>query len=157
MKRASTLFLKICVFLMALPALAVCVLALLSLFRETNDQFPGKLYAVDIVYFAAVIPYFIALYQAFTLLGYIDKNIAFSELSVRALQKIKYCGISIGIIFVAMEPVLYMMAIEEEAPGLVVIGLVIALASFVVAVFGALLERLLQNAIHLKLENELTV
>ncbi|MGM1046988.1 MAG: DUF2975 domain-containing protein [Bacillota bacterium] len=157
MKRASTLFLKISVFLMGLPALAICAFAVLSLFRETNDQFPGKLYAVDIGFFVAIIPYYVALYQAFKLLGYIDKNIAFSELSVRALKKIKYCGFSISIIFVAMEPVLYIMAEQDDAPGIILLGLVVAFASFVIAVFGAVLERLLQDAINLKSENELTV
>lgn len=142
---------------MGLPALAVCVFALLSLFRETNDYFPGKLYAVDIVYFVAAIPYYIALYQAFKLLGYIDQNIAFSELSVRALKKIKYCGFSICIIFVAMEPVLYNMAKQDDTPGMILLGLVVAFASFVIAIFGAVLERLLQVAINLKSENELTV
>lgn len=157
MKRASTLFLKITVFLMTLPPLAVCVFAALSLFQETNDQFPGKLHVSDIGFFAAIIPYSIALYQAYKLLGYIDKNIAFSELSVWALNKIKYCGFSIGIIFMAMEPVLYIMAKQEDAPGIIVLGLVVAFASFIIAIFGAVLGRLLQNAIHMKSENELTV
>ena len=40
--------------------------------------------------YVAAIPFFVALYQAFKLLSYIDKNQAFSELSVKALKKIKY-------------------------------------------------------------------
>ncbi|MCG7406570.1 DUF2975 domain-containing protein [Paenibacillus sp. ACRRX] len=157
MKRASTLFLKISVFVMGLPALAICVVSAVSLFQEPIDPFPGKLYAIVIGFFAATIPYYVALYQAFKLLSYIDKNIAFSELSVQALKKIKYCGISIGIIFVAMEPVLYIMAQHMDAPGIILLGLIVAFASFVIAVFGAVLERLLQDAINLKSENELTV
>ncbi|MCR8843582.1 DUF2975 domain-containing protein [Paenibacillus sp. SC116] len=156
MKHATTLFLKIVVFLMALPVLVICVFSVLSLLGATN-QFPGKLYVVDIGFFSAIVPYYIALYQTFKLLGYIDKNIAFSELSVRALKKIKYCGFSIGIIFVVMEPVLFVMAQQDDAPGLVVISLAIPFGAFVVGVFGAVLERLLQSAIHLQSENELTV
>ncbi|MCM3629406.1 DUF2975 domain-containing protein [Paenibacillus glycanilyticus] len=157
MKRVSTLFLKITVILMGLPALAVCVFAVIALIRDNPNQFPGKMHISDIGFFVAVIPYFIALYMAMKLLGYIDKNIAFSDLSVQAIKKIKYCGLSIGIIFAAMMPYVYIMARQEDAPGIIVIGLAIAFASFVIAVFGALLERLLQNAIRLKSENELTV
>ncbi|ACT03608.1 DUF2975 domain-containing protein [Paenibacillus sp. JDR-2] len=157
MNRVSTLFLKITVLLMAIPAIAVCIFAVIALIRNNPNQFPGRMHPSDIGFFVAVIPYFIALYMAMRLLGYIDKNIAFSELSVRALKKIKYCGVSIGIIFVAMMPVVIIMARQEDAPGIIVMGLAVAFASFVIAVFGALLERLLQNAIKLKSENELTV
>jgi hypothetical protein len=155
--RLTILFLKITVILMGLPAIAVCVFSVISLFSETHDQFPGKMQVSDIGFFAAFIPYFIALYKGYQLIGYIDKKIAFSELSVRALKKIKYCGFSISLIFVAMEPVLYIMARQEDAPGVVVLGLIVIFASFVIAIFGALLERLLQNVINLKLENEHTV
>ncbi|WP_336773946.1 DUF2975 domain-containing protein [Paenibacillus sp. MMO-58] len=157
MNRVSTFFLKITVLLMAIPAIAVCVFAVIALIRNDPNQFPGRMHLSDIGFFVAVIPYFIALYMAMRLLGYIDKNIAFSELSVRALKKIKYCGVCIGIIFVAMMPFVFVMARQEDAPGIIVMGLAVAFASFVIAVFGALLERLLQNAIKLKSENELIV
>ncbi|CAM3196241.1 DUF2975 domain-containing protein [Paenibacillus lupini] len=157
MSRFTILFLKITVVLMGLPAIAVCVVAVIALIRDNPDQFPGKMQVSDIGFFTAVIPYFIALYKAFQLIGYIDKKIAFSELSVRALKNIKYCGFSISLIFVVMEPVLYNMARQEDAPGVVVLGLVVIFASFVIAIFGALLERLLQNVIYLKSENEHTV
>jgi Protein of unknown function (DUF3036). len=157
MNRASTLFLKITVMLMAIPALAACVIAVIALIRDNPDKFPGKMQLSDIGFFVAIIPYFIALYTTLQLLSYIDNNIAFSELSVRALKKIKYCGFSTGLIFVAMMPVVYSMAMQEDAPGIIVIGLAAAFASFVIAGFGVLLERLLHNAIQLKLENELTV
>lgn len=157
MNRSSTLFLKITVIILAMPAIAVCVIAMIALIRDNPDQFPGKMHVSDIGFFAAVIPYFIALYMALKLLGYIDNNIAFSELSVRALKKIKYCGLSIGMIFVVMLPVVFITARQEEAPGIIVVGLAVTFASFVIAIFGALLERLLQNAIRLKSENELTV
>jgi len=157
MKRASTLFLKITVFLLGLPPLALCVAVMLSLISGNNEQFPGKMYPADAGFFVAIIPYYLALYQAFKLLGYIDKNVAFSELSVQALKKIKYCGFSICIIFLAMEPYLYIMAEQDDAPGIIVLGLVVAFASFVIAAFAAVLERLLKDAINIKSENELTV
>ncbi|MUT67167.1 DUF2975 domain-containing protein [Paenibacillus sp. NEAU-GSW1] len=161
-KRISTLFLKIAVLVMGILVmgilpLVVCIFALLVLFRGTSDQFPGKVYLSDIVFFIPIIPFYIALYQTYKLLLYIDNNIAFSELSVRALHVIKYCGFSESIIYLAMEPFLFNVAKQEDASGIILLGLVAAFASFVLASFGALLKRLLQDALKLHSENELTV
>lgn len=87
----------------------------------------------------------------------LDKNNAFSELSVRALKIIKYCAFTISILYTASLPFLYFIADEDDAPGLIVIGLVIIFASIVVAVFAAVLQKLLNNAIDIKSENDLTV
>lgn len=157
MKHASTLVLKLALLVMALPAVALCVFAVLFLVRGNTGNFPGEFYAIDIGYFIALIPYFFVLYQAFKLLGYIDNNIAFSELSVQALKKIKYSAFILSGIVLAMEPFLYIMAQQDDAPGIIVLGLVVAFASFIIAVFAAVLERLLHDAIYLKMENDLTV
>ena len=71
------------------------------------------------------------------ILGYIDKNKAFSGLSVRALKNIKYCAVTISIFYAAGMPVFYLMAEIDDAPGIIVIGLVIIFASMVIAVFAA--------------------
>jgi ABC-type tungstate transport system substrate-binding protein len=52
---------------------------------------------------------------------------------------------------------LYPIADADDAPGLIIIGAAIACAPVVIAVFAAVLERLLQSAIDLKSENDLTV
>ena len=54
-------------------------------------------------------------------------------------------------------PLLYLMAEIDDAPGIILIGMVIIFASLVVAVFAAVLQRLLKEAIYIKLENDLTV
>ena len=41
------------------------------------------------------IPFFVAIYQAVKLLGYVGRNEVFSERSVRALRIIKYCSLII--------------------------------------------------------------
>jgi hypothetical protein len=103
------------------------------------------------------IPFFMALYQALKLLGHIDENKAFTELSVRSLKNIKYCAITISVLSMSVMPLIYLIADEDDAPGLMVFGLVIPFASIVVAVFAAVLEKLLKNAIDIKSENDLTV
>jgi hypothetical protein len=54
-------------------------------------------------------------------------------------------------------PYIFYVADRDDAPGVSVIGFIIIFASFVIAVFAAVLERLLQNAIEIKSENDLTV
>jgi hypothetical protein len=54
-------------------------------------------------------------------------------------------------------PLIIYVAEKDDAPGAVLIGLVFIFATLIVGVFAAVLERLLQNAIELKSENDLTV
>lgn len=157
MKR-ETLFLKVVVFLIGLPILALCLLGLPSIAKEAAEHFPTYwVYPAIIGVYGAAIPYYFALYQAFKLLTYIDKNIAFSELSVKVLKTIKYCAITICILFSASLPLFYLVADADDAPGLLLIGLVINFAPIVIAVFAAVLEKLLKDAIDIKSEIDLTV
>ncbi|MDR4346565.1 DUF2975 domain-containing protein, partial [Bacillus anthracis] len=107
--------------------------------------------------YATAIPYYFALYQTFKLLNYIDKNNAFSELSVKALKNIKYSALAISVLYVLGMPLFYLVAERDDAPGIIVIGMIIIFASMVIAVFAAVLQRLLKDAIDIKSENDLTV
>lgn len=160
MKRGSTLFLKIAVILIGIPILALCIFGLPILAKEaaeSNSEFAYVLYGILIVMYASAIPFFIALYQAFKLLSYIDKNKAFSEISVKVLKNIKYCAITIGGLYVVGMPFFYIFAELDDAPGVILVGMLFILAPVVIAVFAAVLQRLLQEAITIKSENELTV
>jgi hypothetical protein len=158
MKQGSTLFLKIAVFIIGTPVLALCIFGLPWLANNpVNPDYAHILYPILIIMYVSVIPFFVALYQAFKLLSYIDKNKAFSEISVKALNKIKYCAITISGIYVVGMPFFYILAELDDAPGVILIGLVVIFASMVIAVFAAVLQRLLQEAIDIKSENDLTI
>lgn len=156
--KGETLFLKAVVFLAGVPILALCIYGLPWIARDLADHFPARLlYPVLAGMYAAAIPFFLALYQTMKLLSYIDKNIAFSEISVTALKNIKYCAVAISVSYAASMPFWYFMADIDDAPGILVIGLVLMFAPLVIAVFAAVLEKLLKNAIDIKSENDLTV
>ncbi|WP_026582667.1 DUF2975 domain-containing protein [Bacillus sp. J33] len=160
MKKVTTLFLKIAVFLLGVPVLALCIFLVPEIGNITEKLLPEFAfikYLVSIVFYASAVPFYFALYQAFKLLRYIDKNKAFSELSVKALKKIKYCAIIISSLHVLVLPLFYLFAEKDDAPGVIFIGLVVPFASMVIAVFAAVLQRLLQEAIDIKSENDLTV
>ncbi|MDN7245246.1 DUF2975 domain-containing protein [Planococcus shenhongbingii] len=160
MKRGSTIFLKIAIFLLGLPILAICIYGL-TRFDPNSPYWQGPelaslQYPLLIGMYAAMIPFFFALYQTLKLLSYIDKNEAFSEASVKALKRIKYSAIAIVILFVLELPFLYILTKVDDAPG-VLMGLFVIFASTVIAVFAAVLQRLLQDAIDIKAENDLIV
>ncbi|MCY8484739.1 DUF2975 domain-containing protein [Bacillus atrophaeus] len=160
MKRGTTLFLKIALFLIGVPVLALCIFLVPEIANFAAELYPDIVYIKYLVLinlYASAIPFYFALYQAFKLLSYIDKNKAFSELSVRALKNIKYCAITISILFVVGMPLFYLMAEKDDAPGIILIGLVVIFASMVIAVFAAVLQKLLKEAIDIKSENDLTV
>jgi len=160
MKQVSTLFLKIAVVLIGIPVLALCIFVVPEIANFAVELYPNMSYLKYLVFidlYVGAIPFYFALVQAFKLLIYIDKNKAFSELSVKALKIIKSCAIAIsGIITLGM-PIYYLIAEKDDAPGIILIGLVIIFASMVIAVFAAVLQRLLQEAIDIKSENDLIV
>ncbi len=160
MKIATTLFLKIAVILMAIPVLALCIFLVPELGKvavELVPSYPSLKYIVSIIFYASSIPFYFALYQAFQLLRYIDLNKAFSELSVKSLKKIKHCAIIISILHVLALPLFYLFAEMDDAPGVIFVGMLVPFASMVIAVFAAVLQRLLQEAVEIKSENDLVV
>ncbi|MFD1176965.1 DUF2975 domain-containing protein [Paenibacillus puldeungensis] len=160
MERGTTLFLKIAVIFIGIPVLAICIFLVPGIANFAAELYPDYAflkYLVFIDLYAAALPFYLALYQAFKLLSYIDKNKAFSELSVRALKNIKYCAITFSSLFVVGMPLFYLMAEKDDAPGIIVIGMVMIFASMVIAVFAAVLQKLLKEAIDIKAENDLTV
>jgi hypothetical protein len=150
MKLGTTLFLKIAVILIGIPILALCIFWVPGFVGYLSDP-------ILIGVYATAVSYFFALYQTLKLLSYIDKNKAFSELSVKALKNIKYCAITISIIYAGLVPFLYPVAELDDAPGLVGFPLIIIFASGAIAVFAAVLQKLLQDAIDIKRDNDLTI
>lgn len=163
MKQVSTLFLKIIVIMMGIPVLALCILGLPKLANVAiNHAAKGEtlgyiLLSILLIMFVSAIPFFLSLYQTLKLLKYIELDQAFSSISVEALKKVKnYAKLISGLYAVAL-PLVYVVAEWDDAPGLILIGVIIISASLAVAVFASVLQRLLQKAIEIKEENDLTV
>jgi len=158
MKRTSTVFLQIVVVLIGIGALALLlwephiegVNAHATFFQVYLDPFIALVYAGSI-------PFFVGVYQAFKVLGYAGKNKIFSPAAVKALRTIKYCAIAI-IGFVAIEEVVIMLNHgSDDAAGGVFMGVLITFGSIVIGTAAAMFERILQNAVDIKSENDLTV
>jgi len=158
MKRSSTIFLQVVIVLIAIGALAVMLWephiegrnAHATLF-EIYFKDPFLAYA-----YIASIPFFVALYRAFKVLGYAGQNKVFSQAAVKALRTIKYCAIAI-IGFVAIGEIFIVFGNTDDRPGGVFMGILITFGSIVIATAAAMFERILQSAVDIKSENDLTV
>ncbi len=160
MKQVTTLFLKLAIIFIGILVLILCIFLVPKIGDFAGELYPNIAYMKSLVLidmYAAAIPFYLALYQAFKLLSYIDKNEAFSELSVKALKNIKYSAITISTLYLLGMPLYYLMAARVDPPSFIPIGLVINFASMVIAVFAAVLQRLFLEAINIKSENDLTV
>ena len=159
MKQVTTIFLKLAIIFIGIPVLALCIFLVPKIGNFAGELYPDFAYIkylVFIVMYGAAVPFYIALYQAFNLLQYIDKNKAFSELSVKALRNIKYCAVTISGLYVIGAP-LFRFITKNMDPPFGILELIIVFASLVIAVFAAILQQLLQEAINIKSENDLTV
>ena len=153
MKQGSTLFLRTVIYLIGLAVLGICIIiAGVSISGNAGMYLPVVLIAG-----VAAIPFLYALYQGVLLLRYIDKNTAFSEMSVKGIRNIKYCAFTISVLYAAGMPYIVYVADKDDAPGVVMLGLVFIFAPLVTGVFAAVLEKLLHNALEIKSENDLTV
>lgn len=159
-KRSSTIFLQTVIVFIGVGVLALMLWephiegrnAHATLF-EIYFKDPFLAYA-----YIASIPFFVALYQAFTLLKYIGQNKVFSLNSVRALRTIKYCALSLVASIAAAEAYLFIVQRgKDDIAGGVAVGLFLMFVSVVIAAAADVFEGLLQSAADMKSKNDLTV
>jgi hypothetical protein len=158
MKRSSTIFLQVVIVLIGIGTLALMLWEPHIEGRNAHAT-TFEIYFKDpfLAYaYIASIPFFVALYQAFKLLGYAEQNKVFSQAAVKALRTIKYCAISI-IGFVAIGEIFIMLSESDDPQGGFFMGILITFGSIVIATAAAMFERILQNAVDIKSENDLTV
>lgn len=160
MKKSSTLFLKAVLVFIGLAVLAFCIFAIPNISQGVLLEFPGIIYPswfIALGMYASAVPFFFALYNAYLLLTYIDRNRAFEDVTIKALRNIKYSAIAMTVIYFGAMPMFFQIAEIDDAPGMVPIGTVAICAPLVIAVFAAVLEKLVKNVIEIKSENDLTV
>jgi len=158
MKRGSTIFLQAVILLLGVGVFALLLWEPNLEGRNVNATLFEIYFKDPFLAYAYIgsIPFFVALYQAFKLLGYIGRNEIFSQRSVRALQTIKYCALAI-IGFVAVSVIFMIFGDRDDRPAGVFMRILITFPSIVIATAAAVFERILQNAVDIKSENDLTV
>ncbi|MEN9327693.1 MAG: hypothetical protein RI947_501 [Candidatus Parcubacteria bacterium] len=158
MKRGSTTFLKLVILL-----IGIGVLAGMIWFPQTEGRAAGldfiSIYKDPLIIYIYIgsIPFFVGLYQASKLLSFIDAHKAFSQGAVNTLKIMKFASLSlIGFIALALFYIRF-FAHGDDPAGPTMLGIIVSFAAVVIATAAAVFERLLQNAVDMKSENDLTV
>jgi hypothetical protein len=160
MKRGSTIFLQAVILLLGVGVFALLLWEPNLEGRNVNATL-FEIYFKDpfLAYiYLAFVPFFVGLYQAFRILGYARRDEIFSQRCVRALQIIKYCAITTALFIVGAEAYIFIFVRgTDDVAGGVMMGAFIIFVSAVIATAVAVFERILQNAVDIKSENDLTV
>lgn len=149
MKRISIVFLQVVIVLIGIGTLYLMIRFPLTEGRATNlDLFSIYLDPFILYGYASSIAFFVALYKAFKLLGYIKQNKLFSPTTVRTLRSIKHCAITLSILIAMGGLYIGIFHNKEDDPaGFLAMCIVTTFISVVVATAVAVLEKKLQNAI----------
>jgi hypothetical protein len=148
-KRGSTTFLKVIIFLAGIAVLALCTWWFPELAIRDARVRPGDYSLYPILGFAygCCIAFSVALYQAFKLLTYIERNNAFSELSLKSLKVIKKSALTT--IFFIVLGIVYLKVLSkftgDDPAGPISISLMGILATSIIAAIVDALQKLLKN------------
>lgn len=160
MKRSSTIFLQVVIVLIGIGILTFMLWEPHVEGRNANATVFEIYFNDPFLAYAYIgsIPFFVALYQAFKLLGYIERSEVFSPRSVKALRIIKYCAMSL-IAFLVGAECYFFMAVrgKDDIAGGVMMGLFLIVVSAIIGTAAAVFEKTLQSAVDMKSENDLTV
>jgi hypothetical protein len=152
MKRRS-IFLQVVIVLIGIGAVALMLWEPHLEGRNVHAT-PFEIYFKDpfLAYaYVASAPFFVALYQAFKVLGYAGRDKVFSHAAVKGLRTIRYCAISI-IGFVAAGEVFIMLSPSDDRAGGVFVGILIAFGSVVIAAAASMFEPILQSVVDMRSE-----
>ena len=159
MKRISIIFLQAVIVLVGIVARSMMIRFPMLEGRAQNlDVFSIYMDPFILYGYASSIAFFIGLYKAFTLLGYIGQNKLFSLNSVRTVRSIKYCAITLSILIAMAGLYVRIFHHDDDDPaGFLAMCIVVIFMCIAVATATAVSEKILQNAVDMKTENDLTI
>jgi hypothetical protein len=158
-RRGATVFLQIVVVLIGAAVFAGMLWEPLTEGRNAHATL-AQVYFHDpfLAYaYAASVAFFVGLYQAFRLLGYAANNETISQPAVNAARWIRNCAFLTAGTILAAIVYIRLAAGHDDPAGAIMLGIAAIFAALVIGTAAAILERVLQNAVDIKRENDLTV
>lgn len=152
--KSSTIFLKLILYALSIGAIAV---ASFLIYHTIKTDFVGGYKPILIGVSISMLPFLFIFYQSYLLLNLIDNNQSLTDHSVSALKTIKRTSLLISLMYLVGSPYTFIVAEKDDAPGVVVLNLLLIIGPFTVGVFASILQKLLINAIEYKSETELTI
>lgn len=152
MKIILIVFLQVVIVLIGILLLSILIYFPLTEGRATNLDLISIYIDPFLLYeYATSIVFFVALYEMFKLVGYIEQNKIFSPYLVKTLKNIKYYAILLSVLILLAGVYIKLFHNKKDDPaGFLSICMVITFSSIVVATIAAKFERRLQNVINMK-------
>jgi hypothetical protein len=154
LERSSTLFLRLILLVLSFGVLVLCGFLLYQIIKSDSLGYYRPILMGLVI---STIPLLYIFYQAYNLLNNIDNNLSLTDSSVNSLRIIKVCSFLISSMYLIGSPFIFNVAQRDDAPGVVLINIILIMGPFSVGVFTYILQKLLINAIGYKSENELTI
>ncbi|WP_075491325.1 DUF2975 domain-containing protein [Enterococcus thailandicus] len=156
--KPKTTFLKFILAGLVAFILFLSFLLTMGLLFSINEHsvFPEQVLASISLYLSAIASLLI-IYYMYRMLGLVDNDRAFSAMSLIYVRAIFRLTIMEFIVLIGTVPFVYYIADNDDAPGVMIIGLGMLIIRLAVATFVSIIEKLLKNAIELKLDYELTI
>lgn len=142
MKNYRIIFLKMAIGLIFILSI---ILSLIWI-----PKLPKVFYAI----YPTIIPFFIALFKASKLLSFIEKGEAFSTNSVSCLKSISINAFVIAIFYLSTSMLLIIFNYKNN---FMITSISFFFTSFSISVFSSVLSELMENALKIKSENDLTI
>lgn len=159
MGKARIFFLRATVVVVGLVILLISAFWLPSIaayFARIGPEFAYLQYPVLIGIYLTTVPFFYALFLAMRILDSIDNTSPFTDEVLTYIIRIKAFAIAIALMYI-----LGVLFLNTQGgaltPGVGLLGIIIAFASIVIAVFAGVLQELFESALIYKKENELTI
>ena len=108
------------------------------------------------LYIAAALSLVVTIF-VYRILLLIERGTAFTEPALKIISTIKKLSFATFFVLLGILPMTYHIIEVIHAPVIMVIGVAISVTPFIVAIFIATIEKLLQSVIQIKSENDLTV
>lgn len=146
MKKWASLFLKLSVIACAIPVLFFCIRILPGIISGALGEYPELLWAKYPMYIGFYLSGVLSLYvfsQTFRLLRLVDKGQVKDSMTHGILKTIRWSSLSISLVYLMMSPVVYYVADHEDAPGILLIELIILFVWIAVASLSIIFSSLL--------------
>jgi len=141
-KNISVVYLEITTILVGLLTLVVAItLTYLAITSKNIEYYRPVLWIISL----SAIPAITALYYFFKQLTLIGRNSFFTKVSINNLGLLKYSLFSVSIIYTAGMPVIFYAAEQDDAPGVILIGLVLIAIFFTIGTLVRVIQKLVEE------------
>ena len=148
LNRGPIWFLRGTIILMGVPALFLFFYGFpraLYNISGTPYAYDGLLYFVFAGFYVSIVAYAHALYHAFRLVNVIQERGLFSFESTPFLKALIKDALIIAGIFLLLAVPLYIIAELDDAPGVLLLGMIVGYGSLTVAAFAHMLKRQIET------------